>query len=265
MIVEPNMGFTHYITHLTSPSSLWVTFLTLSNITCSRTDLVQLSRFTNLGVLNVGKGFKAHDTGLDDSMIRTWMRATVESNAFGMLHVVNCYSQREITAKSFNYLAHFPSLAILNFADCSVSRRDTPEALHWGWNYNAGKDLEDFLVDAFATCSGLNSMNHACFHQNGKFSLPTLTAKGVESMNSLPVLHCSLGTSLPSTAMDMARGQTMMSFQRLTLCPAALEAAKASKRPIVDESRSNDSSRKKPMMRASKQQDMGDLLMGFGS
>lgn len=259
------MGFTHYITHLTSPSFRWVTFLTLSNITCSRTDLVHLSQFTNLGILNIGKGFKANNTGLDDSMIRTWMRAVVETNAFSMLHVLNCSSQREITAKSFNYLAHFPSLAIINFAHCSVSRRDTPEALNWGWNHNTGKDLGNFLVNALTTCSRLNSMNHAYFRQNGKFSLPTLTTEDVELINSLPVLHCSLGASLPSTPMDMARDQTMISFQRQTLSPVALEAAKAPKRPGVDEPRLNGSSRKKPMMRASKQQDMGILLTGFGS
>lgn len=259
------MGLTHYITHLISPSFRWVTFLTLSNITCSRTDLVHLSQSTNLGILNIGKGFKANNTGLDDSMIRTWMRAVVENNAFSMLHVLNCSYQREVTAKSFNYLAHFPSLAIINFAHCSVSRRDTPEALNWGWNYDTGKDLRNFVLNTLTTCSGFNSMNHACFRPNGKSSPPTLTTEDVESINTLPVLHCSLGASFLSTPMDMGGDQNMMSFQRQTSSPAALEAAKGPKRPGVYVSRLNCSSRKKPMMRASKQQDMGVLLTGFGS
>ncbi len=258
------MGFKDYIPYLTSPSFRWVTFLTLSNITCSRTELVQLSKLTNLGVLTIGQGFKADDIGLDDGVIRYWMRATIESNAFRMLRVLNCRSQREITSKSLAHLAQFPSLAIVNFEQCRVGR-DKIEALRWGWKCKTGKDLHNFLVDAANTGSGWNSVNHACFRQGGTLSVPESMAEGVKAIDSVPILHCSLGASSPNAAVDTKGDLAIRSFQRLIPCPPAVEAAKASKRPMVDEPRLTGSPRKKPMMRASKQQDLGNLLMGFGS
>ena len=226
---------------------------------------MQLSRLTNLGALTIGKGFKGPDIGLDDSVVRTWMRAVFESNAFQMLRVLNCRSQREITGTSFGYLARFPCLAIINFEDCSVSELNKSEASHWGWSYKAGKDLSNFLVDAGTTDSTWNSVIHTCFRRGASLSIKELATEDVKAINSTPVLHFSLGASPPDAAINVAGRQAMKSFQRLTPCPTAVEVFKAPKRPTADKSHWSGPVRQKPKMRASKQQNMGLLLTGFGS
>lgn len=250
------MDLTGYTTHLTSPSAHWVTFLTISNITCSRPELVQLSKFINLGVLTIGRGL---DIDFDDGVIRAWMHAAVDSNAFSMLRVLKLYHRRNISGVSFGYLAYFPCLAMINFDECSINYQDKPEALRWGWNDSIGVNTSNLLVGGGRTDSVRNSFDHACFHWSGAFTSPHLTAESVKATDSLPVLHFDLGAS----ASNAAGWNSIVSFQRLTSCSATLEAAK--KRLVSDRSQSSAKSRKKPMLRASKQQDMGNVLMGFGS
>ena len=223
---------------------------------------MQLSKLSNLGALTIDSGFNVSYIGLDDRVIRSWMRAVNESNAFSMLRVLNFSFQKQITDVSFGYLAHFPCLAVINLASCGIGLEHKSEALRWGWKHKTDKQFRTFLHDAGIAGPGWNSIADACFRQSEGLSNSRMT---VEAINSLPVLRFSLGDSIPHIPYNMPSRHRIQSFQRSTPCPAALEAAKDLKRPMSDAPQSSGPSHKKPTMRASKQQDMGSILMGFGS
>lgn len=214
----------------------------------------------------MGKGFKAPDIGLDDSVMRAWGRAATQSNAFSMLRVLSCRSQKEITARSFSYLKLFPSLALFNVEDCNISSRDKPTASSLGWKYMNGKGLSDFLVNNGATSSRWSSIIHACFTGGGAFSIVELTAERVEAINSLPVLHFSLGSAPADATVDASGKQVMRSFRRRkSLRDPPVQAVQESKRPLDDFSGASSQPCKKPMLRASKQQSMETMFMSFGT
>ena len=259
------MDLANYITHLTSQSFHWITFLSLESITCLRSELVQLSKLSNLGALTIDPGFNGNYVGLDDNVIRSWMRAVNESNAFSVLRVLNFSLQKQITGVAFDYLAQFPCLAIINFASCGIGLEQESAAVRCGWKYKTDEEFRALLLDAGITRPGWNSIADACFRQSEGFSKSRVTDKSTEAITSLPVLHFSLGDSSQHITYDMPRRHRIKSFQRWTPCPDALEAPKESKRLLTDAPESSRPTRKRHTIRASKQQDLGDLLTGFGS
>lgn len=268
VISRPNMKILDYVKPVTSLSFDWITFLTLSNVTCSRSDLIQISQLTNIGALTVGPAVQAPDIGLDDSLIRIWGRTAVTSNAFSMLRVLNCRSQREITPRAFDHFNQFPALAIFNAEDCKLGLEEKPMALQHGWKYRNGKDLSDWLVKGGTTGTGWDSIVHACFRLGGAFSMEALTAEGVAVLDALAVLHLSLGGPPNNAAVDRIGEQSLRSFYRM--CPDKhrhVKSVRSSyKRPLAEVLPSgNNSVRKKPTVRAPRLQNIEDVLFAFGS
>ena len=268
VISRPNMKLPNYIKPVTSPSFDWITFLTLSNVTCSRTDLIQISQLTNIGALTVGPAVQAPDIGLDDSLSRIWGRTAVTSNAFSMLRVLNCRSQREITPRAFEHFNQFPALATFNAEDCKLGPQEKPMALQHGWKYRTGKYLSDWLVKGGTTGAGWDSIVHACFRLGGAFSMEALTVEGVAVVDALAVLHLSLGGPPRDPAADRIGDQSLRSFYRMYQDKYKhVESVQSShKRPLAEVSpRGKNSVRKKPTVRALKLQNTEDLLSAFGS
>lgn len=266
VILRPEGSFSNYLTPLISPSFHWITFLTLSFITCSRIDLLQLSRLVNLGVLSICEKVNCSDVGFDDSIIRSWGRAAAESNAFSMLRVLNCRSQREITPRVLTYLNDFSSLALFAVEDCNIGPRDKKLALGLGWHYKTGVDLSKFLLEAGATNSTWHTVIRACFRGSGSFSAERVTAEGVAAVDALPVLHFSLGGAVPDAVLDVTGNHSMRVFQRVkghVIVP--VNPIKGLKRPAGQTSGSANQAHKKPMMRSTKQQSMENMLKEFGS
>lgn len=116
---------------------------------------------------------------------------------------------------------------------------------------------------------------HACFKLGGAFGVETLTAEGVEAMDALPVLHLSLGAVPKDAVVDPAGKKSMRCFYRVNrpvvavVAAPCLEHAVGQKRPSSAQlvPALGDVSRKKmkPVLRASKQQDLGNLLLGFST
>lgn len=265
VILCPRGSFTSYITPLISPSFHWITFLTLSFITCTRTDLLQLSRLVNLGVLSICEDVNCSDIGLDDGIIRSWGRAAAESNAFSMLRVLTCRSQREITSRVLNYLNEFPSLALFAVEDCKIGPQHKKLALSLGWQYKTGFDLSKFLVEAGATDSAWDTVTRACFRGSGPFSVRRVTAEGLAAVDALPVLHFSLGVAVPDAVVDVTGDHSMRTFHRMNFhVPVSVNPIKA-KRPAGQTSQSANRARKKPTMRSAKEQSMENMLIEFGS
>lgn len=266
VILRPEGSFTSYTVPLISSSFHWITFLTLSFITCSRTDLLQLSRLVNLGVLSICEKVTCPEIGLDDSIVRSWGRAAAESDAFSMLRVLACRSQREITPRMLNYLNDFSSLALFAVEDCNIGPQDKRLALSLGWQYKTGVDLSKFLNENGANSSTWDTVIHACFHGSGPFSAKRVGAEGVAAVDTLPVLHFSLGGAVPDAVVDVTGNRSMRTFHRMEVpIPVSVNPVKDLKRPAVQTSEPANQARKKPMMRSTKQQSMETMLMDFGA
>ena len=266
VILRPEGSFTSYTAPLISSSFHWITFLTLSFITCSRTDLLQLSRLVNLGVLSICEKVTCLEIGLDDSIVRSWGRAAAESDACSMLRVIACRSQRENHPRMLNYLNDFPSLALFAVEDCNIGPQDKRLALSLGWQYKTGVDLSKFINENGASSSTWDTVIHACFHGSGPFSVKRVGAEGVAAVDTLPVLHFSLGGAVSDAVVDVTGNRSMRAFHRMEVpIPVSVNPVKDLKRPVVQTSEPANQARKKPMMRSTKQQSMESMLMDFGA
>lgn len=260
------MKLADYVTHIISPAFHWVTFLTLSNVTCSRIDLIQISQLTNLGVLTIGANVNAEEQGFDESIIRSWSRIATTSKAFSALRVFNCRSQKYITPRVFELLNVFPALSLFNVEDSGIGPKDKKRANSLGWKYRTGLELSDWLSKGETTGAGWDSILHASFKLARPFSISALSAEGVEAIDTLPVFHLCLGGAPPAAVVDATSNRSQQSFQLVkTGIGKPMDAAIPSKRLAGHAQPASRTALKKPMMRKSKQQDIQSLLMGFTS
>ncbi|KAL9119049.1 MAG: hypothetical protein Q9187_004397 [Circinaria calcarea] len=263
LVVKPNMALPDYIKPITSLSFAWITDLTLSHITCTRLDLIQLSQLTNIGTLTIGEGVEAPETGLDDGIARAWARAATETGAFSMLRVLACRSQRGITPTIFTYLSLFPLLSILLLEDCNIGPRDKVVANALCWKYSTGKDLSEYIALAGCSDAKWDSVIHASYYRSSHFCTQSLTEEGVEAINHLPVLHFSLGPAPEDAKVDTTGNRSLRCFQRETRPQLLVEKKVLPVKRLVDEP-GGGQSKKKRTMRASKQESFEATLMGFG-
>ena len=224
----------------------------------SRTDLVQISKLTNLGVLTIGQNV----TTIDDSIVRGWGRTASSSDAFGLLRVLNCQSQKDITAGVFAHLNQFPALSVFNVKDCKFGPKHRHSARNYGWNNRPGKDLSDWLVEGGTTGAGWDSIVHADFQLGGAFSEERLTAEGVEAIDAMPVLHVSVGAAQSDEPVDVIGDGSLFYRERIdTIRFPNKRRLSQDIAPSIKMTRRKTTSR---VVRASKQQNMEDLLTGFG-
>ena len=166
-----------------------------------------------------------------------------------------------------------------------------------GWRYTTGAELRAFFPQSGVISTSWDDVSSAYFRGCGPFSLKKITAEGVEAFNTLPVLHFSFGKQ-PDTAVDGTRTQSLRAFYRvkeyvhpaapapapaptpaLTPAPApapasapasaplGLDVSSEKKRPPEEQQSGSTMPRprKKPTIKASKQQSMNEMLMGFYS
>ena len=258
------MKLESYIKPLVSDSFQWITFLTLSNVTISRRDVINLSTLVNLGALTIGSGVLTPDVGLEDGVVRAWARAAADAGSFSLFRVLNLRNQKHVTARIFQYLHDFPSLSIIGLDGCSIGVKNKQIAMSLGWQYTTGKMLNEHFPDCGKVDATWDSVTHACFRAGGAYSIETVTAEGVEAVNSLPILHFALGAATSDAELNASGNYKLQCFERVAnWTPSPVSGLEAQKRPIDPADKGLP--RKKPMLRASKTQTMGDLLMGFGT
>ena len=251
------MKLADYMKPIISPSLNWITSLTLSNITCSRTDLIQISRIINIGTLSIGPNVQAEGVGIDDSIIRGWSRLAVDSDAFSVLRILSCRSQKEMTPRIFTYLSQFPSLDFFNVADSNLGPQGKPLALQHGWEAKAGVDLTNVLVKGTSEAWGWDSATAVCFRLTRHSCTEALTKYAVRRIDGLPVLELTLGPApVPTVDLQCFCRTKPKGYQRND------PLQKSNKRNL--EEVQPKLPRKKPTMRASKQQNLEDVLLGFG-
>ena len=145
-------------------------------------------------------------------------------------------------------------LSLFNVEDCSLGPRHGQAARNHGWSYRIGKHFNGVPVKGGATGPEWDSIVHASFQLGGAFSERTLTAAGVEGIDAIPVLHMAVGATQPDALVDTTRDGSLRSFFR----PPNEKHLNQTIAPSIK------MSRHKPTLRASKQQNMADVLTGFG-
>ena len=257
------MPVTEYIKPIRSVTYEWITFLALSHITCSRLDLVNISKLVNLGGLTIGPSVETSDIGLDDRIIRTWGRAATESEAFSMLRVLACRSQLNLTGQCFQYLSQFPSLALLAVENCSVRSPDKLVARNFGWRYSTGKDPGASLVNSGCANGSWDTIMRTLFYRCSNFGVAALTMEGVNAIDSLPILHFSLG-QIQGDPMVKQKGRPLLRFfeRDKPQHREEVEPAITSKRMLAE--LVDNRPVKKRGITASRKQNFEDSLIEFG-
>ena len=263
IIRNPNMDLGDYIKPLLSPSFHWITFLTLSNIICSRHDLVNVSTLDNIGALTIGHGVEASDIGLEDSIVRSWGRAATENGSFSRLRVFACRAQRAMTNQVFDFISEFPVLTMFVVEDCNIGSRDKPYARGRGFKYRSGQDLS---VLGGVTNFSWDSMMHGYFHLgsglNDTSSNPGFV-EDAEAGKNPHVLHFCLGGAPPDADFASVGSRGMRCFYRSrSHAEARQHIPNTEKRPLTEPNPCQPPS-KKIAMKISSGRDPVDLLNEF--
>lgn len=118
------------------------------------------------------------------------------------------------------------------------------------------------LVKCSARGPDWNSIVHECFRLGGELSAEKLTDESVPAASDLPVLHLSIGDAGRGDLMDATGCQNTRCYYR-TMKEHRKDNERLATKRLLTETKAK-MPRKKPTMRASKQQNMEDLLTDFG-
>ncbi|MCJ1481892.1 hypothetical protein MMC06_002052 [Schaereria dolodes] len=258
VIAKPRMLLNEYYKPITSESFQWITFLTLSDITCSRNDLTQLSLLTNLGTLAIGRGVKAPETGLDDRIIRAWAEAANVTKAFSMLRVLVCRWQKDLTVLSLQYLARIPGLTLFIVEACSVGHKDKVIAKDLGWKYSAGRYLRESIFDGVSAAVSWDTIIRSCFHKENEKHVESLRVEGIEAVNGLPSLHFCIGRVPADITLGPSDNRSLQCFIRPA--PQKLQSLTSvtSKRSLSEEETVHN--KRKRTIRSVRQHNFEDLI-----
>lgn len=259
-----NMNITECIKHIDSPSFHFITFLNLSDFSCSRSDLIHLSRLPNLGMLTISTQDPSWVT-LEDSIVRAWGRAASETGAFSRLRILVCRFQTYITAKSFVYLQDFPALDLVLLDQCRVSKGLTNQAAQQEWHAKEYSRLRSDAVDLPAW----KDIYSGLLKKGALLDIEAMHKPFENDEDSEPILDVSLGLTASSasrllTLSSALSGNTWL-FRRKGRCnhSSSLASSFSQKRSLAGNSVASSRSFKRPALRTSRQRTMEDLLADF--
>ena len=212
MIQIVNMYLEDYVQPITAPSFEWITFLTLTDITCSRSELINMSQLTNLGALTVGPGLQAPDDGVDDSILRCWARASAESKAFSKLKVLACRSQGQLTTRTFEYVGDLKPLSSFILEQYSVGGSDRHHAGSFGWKRRSGNSVRALLAKYSCRTTSWDSIIKALYTHGG--CSDNVIETDNEADDSLPILDMSLGGDQKPAIVDVNGKLRLNCFSR---------------------------------------------------
>lgn len=263
---------TAWIRHISPPSLNWITFLTLSEINCSRIDLIQLSRLTNLGVLTIGR-LNGGDPIFDDSIVRAWGRAASESRAFTQLRILVCRFSQLVTERIFTYLDDFPALGLLAVDGYNHPPNFRVCAKEHGWPFTDKLGLRVYRYEAQAKVTAACTWQHVyntCF-TDGLFHYTKLDHQYEGVDDAVPILELRSGSA------ESVRLQNVLTFAETHLfarksrrrwgksTPLTTASELARKRSSYELLESRTPFPRKRVVRTSRQQYLGDCLSGFGA
>ena len=233
VIDSVNMYLEDYVRPITALSFEWITFLTLNDVTCSRSELINLSQLSNLGVLTIGALVRTPDGGIDDSILRCWARESTECKTFSKFKVLACRGQRRLTTRAFEYLGDLMALKAFILEECSVGGDAKYHAESFGWKCRSTNSLNallgknknasntwDFLMKALYT----HRQRSDCVAENRN-----------EASRCSPILEMSLGGRSQPVGIDLQGKVRLNYFTRSsTAAPSSLSNRNTSSDSVVD-------------------------------
>ncbi|KAJ5477087.1 hypothetical protein N7539_007231 [Penicillium diatomitis] len=116
-----------------SRSHSWNAVLSFSTAYASTADLVNMAQITDLVALEINNetpvnkntiAFQEHtSTGMDDSLVHSWLQGVQSSGQFQRLQVLRLYEQKGLTSKVFWMLERFPQLKVVVLYRCEEITR----------------------------------------------------------------------------------------------------------------------------------------------
>ena len=200
VIHSVNMYLEDYVRPITAPSFKWITFLTLNDVTCSRSELINISQLTNLGVLTIGSLVRTPDGGIDDSILRCWARESTERKTFSKLKVLACRRQGRLTTRTFEYLGDLVAMNTFILEECSIDGGARYHAESSGWKCRNTKALDALLEKKKNTANAWDFMMKALYTHGQRFEHVTETCN--EANDCLPILEMSLGGRSQAVSID---------------------------------------------------------------
>ncbi|KAL8909307.1 MAG: hypothetical protein Q9207_000317 [Kuettlingeria erythrocarpa] len=263
---------TAWIRHITPPSFNWVTFLTLIEINCSRTDLIQLSRLTNLGVLTIGR-LSGGDPVFEATLVRAWGRAASEAGAFIALRILVCRLPQLVTEQIFTYLNDFPALGVLAVDEYKNPPSFRACAKQNGWSFSGNLGLRIYRYEAEAKASAACTWQHvynSCF-DDGIFDCTKLDHECGDVDDATPILELKSGPAESVRLQNVPASAGTHLFARKSRCkrnepiPSMIPPDFTHKRSSYDSLETRTSNPRKRIVRTSRQQYVGDFLSSFGT
>ncbi|KAL8902228.1 MAG: hypothetical protein Q9192_000103 [Flavoplaca navasiana] len=268
VLSESTTNLLECIMHIVSPSFQFITFLTLSNISCSRRDLIQLSRLTNLGMLRITTGYPdSTGVSLEDRIIRAWGRAAAESGAFTKLRILVSKYQTHLTSKVFAYLRDFPALDVVVLDGCWSWGGVAEEAEKHEWHTTAHSKLRHdslgYRSPAWKDiyCRLLDNRNLSVIEAMGEAS--------ENDENSVPILDVSMVSAVQPASLQLNRCQNLSDhtwyFRRKGRCAhtGSLPMLRPQRRSRAEDPDARSQAPKKPAVRSSQHRNMKDSLADF--
>ena len=216
-----DMYLDDYIEHITSPAFAWITFLSLSDITCSRVDVINIARLVNLGTLTIGPGIQLPDVGIDDHIIRSWSRSALESGAFSRLRVFACRNQVQLTERSFHCIRGLPALNAVVLEACSLGSSNRHSAKKFGWDYRGSKALALLLSDGGCTDKSWESIVKTLHDKADGSHQNYSRLEDDQTTAQTPILSFSIGGAPKPASFDKAGKNHICYFEKMHEIPTA--------------------------------------------
>ncbi|KAI9729610.1 MAG: hypothetical protein M1835_003617, partial [Candelina submexicana] len=215
-IIKPSIALGEYIRTITSHAFDWITYLSISSIAFTRTELIKVSKLVNLGALDILGSTELYraTSVIEDSIVRAWSAAAAEGGYFSKLRVLMLRKHRDITSRSLEYLNCFPSLTLYKVSECSISFTDNKKAESFGWTCESGKKLLDALSRDKGMARSWDTPIHACFRKARDLGCGESEIAEAGRLNSLPVLDFRVGPTAGEDLSMSLQHHAVLCFQR---------------------------------------------------
>ena len=195
-----------YIKAISSPTSSWLTALTLSQINFPRRDIYQLRTLHNLVALDIcaapdfapsnpfAKDFDAVPQALiDNTVLQNLARHAEGAPAFQSLRVLILRGFRDVTSDCLHHLNTFPRLILFGVQNCGIGanasslRTDEHRAIACGWTTEDERGLLGQLKHEIEMSHTWDGMLRACVEMTADFTTATRATNTLERAKSAEV------------------------------------------------------------------------------
>jgi hypothetical protein len=267
-ISRPNSNLMHYIKPLTTHKFEFLVSFSISEIACSRTDLIGISELVNIQHLTIGPGIQVSDGKFDNGIIRAWARAACESASFCFLRVLAFRRQVDFTQVFFQYAAALPSLGVLLFEGCNPSVQRDQEAIchYYKWEYASCKGVFKLLRNGNIEECAWDEFLQAADAQAQEFCKVQIPSSRVTIINNIPIVDMAVGRAQANARYSKSAPRLIKCYYRTEwsnhLLPEDFETLSSSKKRDGDHDNSRDDRPGKRKIKASMMMNNDMFLFG---